>query len=204
VELNNTFYRRPSADAVARWLAQTPAHFRFCPKAQRGATWRAWTPAATETMTWLAESMGVFGDRLGAVLLAARGSLERDDEALARLPPRARRSALALEVPHASGRPTSARLLAFTTSLVASDWTADDPTCAAQPFIYLRLRRTIMRRTWTLGGRLAPFRPMADAYVFFHTTATASRRCGSPRRPPRSGTGADGAYDETPASTSQP
>ena len=41
VELHSTFYRRPAADVVASWLAQTPAHFRFCPKAQRGVSWRA-------------------------------------------------------------------------------------------------------------------------------------------------------------------
>ena len=43
VELHTTFYRRPNEEQIAKWLRETPRHFRFCPKAQRGTAWRAWT-----------------------------------------------------------------------------------------------------------------------------------------------------------------
>jgi uncharacterized protein YecE (DUF72 family) len=175
VELNNTFYRRPSEEAVASWLAQTPARFRFCPKAQRSATWRAWTPAASETMTWLAESMGVFGDRLGAVLLAAGSSLERDDEALARLlAARPTGLPLALEVPHASwaADEVHALLASHDVALVASDLDGRDEPDLRRigPFLYLRLRRATYSAAdlarWV--DRLAPFLADGlDAYVFF-------------------------------------
>src|ERR1700760_976850 len=35
VEANTTFYGRPSATTVARWLEQTPPEFRFCLKVPR-------------------------------------------------------------------------------------------------------------------------------------------------------------------------
>ena len=38
VEVNNTFYRLPSRDAVAAWAAETPPHFVFAVKASRYLT----------------------------------------------------------------------------------------------------------------------------------------------------------------------
>src|SRR4051794_11206043 len=38
VELNNTFYRLPKVDAVARWVQQTPPEFCFTVKVSRFAT----------------------------------------------------------------------------------------------------------------------------------------------------------------------
>ena len=38
VELNNTFYARPTAARIAAWVAATPPGFRFVVKAQRGAS----------------------------------------------------------------------------------------------------------------------------------------------------------------------
>src|SRR6185503_1565042 len=35
VEINNTFYRMPSADALAKWAAETPPSFRFALKSPR-------------------------------------------------------------------------------------------------------------------------------------------------------------------------
>lgn len=183
VELNNTFYRRPSADAVARWLAQTPAHFRFCPKAQRGATWRAWhgAPAAEgeddpaiSPMAWLAESFRAFGDRLGCVLLSTPASAQRDDDALARLldarPPDL---PLAIELPHPSWAADEVHhtLADHDVVLVATD-RDDGPEPDLRrigPFLYLRLRRPSYSDD-DLGrwaNRLEPFiADGLDAFVF--------------------------------------
>jgi uncharacterized protein YecE (DUF72 family) len=38
VEINNTFYRLPSADAFATWRRQAPARFRYAVKASRYLT----------------------------------------------------------------------------------------------------------------------------------------------------------------------
>lgn len=38
VEINNSFYRLPTAKAVAHWAAESPAGFQFCPKMSRYLT----------------------------------------------------------------------------------------------------------------------------------------------------------------------
>jgi uncharacterized protein YecE (DUF72 family) len=175
VELNNTFYRRPSAETVARWLAQTPPGFRFCPKAQRGAAWRAWTPAAHESLAWLADSLAVFGDRLGAVLLGTPASRTRDDGSLARLlASRPVGLPLAIELPHPSwaADEVHALLARHDVALVASDQDGGEEPDLRRigPIIYLRLRRSTYSAAdlarWL--DRLAPFLDDGlDAYVFF-------------------------------------
>lgn len=176
VELNNTFYRRPGAETVARWLDATPDHFRFCPKAQRGSSWRALSEDdPSESITWLTDSLLAFGDRLGCVLMSARGSLQRDDAALQRLL-RAWPAAvpLALELPHPSWDVDEVhdRFREHGVTLVASDWDdRDEPDLRRTGrFIYLRLRRSDYGdadlERWS--ERLEPFLADGmDAFVFF-------------------------------------
>jgi len=68
VELNNTFYRQPSAAAVDAWLGATPTDFRFAVKAQRGGSFRSLQVDPTASVPWLTEPLRRFGDRLGTVL----------------------------------------------------------------------------------------------------------------------------------------
>jgi uncharacterized protein YecE (DUF72 family) len=176
VELNNTFYRRPDPETVARWRALTPPGFRFCPKAQKSATWRVWTSdAVDEAMTWLAEAVRPFGEQLGCVLLAAPGTRQRDDEALARL--LAARPAglpMAISLPDATWAADEVHhlLAAHEVGLVASDRDgADEPDLRRLgPLLYLRLRRDRYSETdldrW--ASRLEPFLADGlDAFVFF-------------------------------------
>lgn len=176
VELNNTFYRRPSQDAVARWLDQVPEHFRFCPKAQRGTSWRAWSGAdPAESITWLTDALGAFGQLLGCVLMSVPGTLERDDTMLdtvlgswpSGLP-------LALELPHTTWQADEVYAIVSRhgASLVATDWDdRDEPDLRRiGRFLYLRLRRSTYSEAdlvrW--GRRLEPFLADGmDAYVFF-------------------------------------
>jgi uncharacterized protein YecE (DUF72 family) len=180
VELNNTFYRRPDPEAVARWRALTPPGFRFCPKAQKSVSWRVWTPDAVgEAMTWLSEAVLPFGDQLGCVLLAAPGTRQRDDAALARL--LAARPAglpMAISLPHPSWADDEvhAGLAAHDVALVASDRDgADEPDLRRiGPFLYLRLRRAAYAEAdldrW--ARRLEPFLTDGlDAFVFFRHDA---------------------------------
>jgi uncharacterized protein YecE (DUF72 family) len=183
VELNNTFYRRPSAAAVDGWLTQTPPHFRFCPKAQRGVAWRAWRGGprreegqelAMSSMAWLADSFRAFGDRLGCVLLSAPATARRDDVALARLlDARSPDLPLALDLPHPSWAADEVyQLLAgHAVALVATDRDGQiEPDLRRiGPFLYLRLRRPDYQDAdlarW--ASRLEPFLADGlDAFVF--------------------------------------
>jgi uncharacterized protein YecE (DUF72 family) len=176
VELNNTFYRRPPTETVERWRRETPASFRFCPKAQRSASWRAWkADAVEEAMTWLRDGLEPFGEQLGCVLLAAAGTQPRDDGALDRLlTARPEKLPLALSLPHPSWADDEvyAALAAHDVALVATDrdGEAEPDLRRSGPFLYLRLRRAGYGEDdlarW--ARRLEPFLADGlDAYVFF-------------------------------------
>jgi len=78
VELNGTFNRRPSREAIAGWMAATPPEFRFIVKAQRGAALRALLHSPAESVAWQLEGLDAFEDRLGAVLLRVPQNVRRD------------------------------------------------------------------------------------------------------------------------------
>jgi uncharacterized protein YecE (DUF72 family) len=181
VELHNTFYRRPSTQVVDKWLELTPEHFRFCPKTQRGTTWRAWSgddPAGS--IAWLGDSLRAFGDRLGAVLMSVRGSLERDDVALKRvLEVWPQDVPLALELPHTTWQDDEVYRLLHErgVSLVATDWDGRDEPDLRRigPLIYLRLRRLdySVGQLERWAQRLEPFiSDGMDAYVFLRHDET--------------------------------
>ncbi len=77
VELNATFRRRPTASAIAGWVAATTPSFRFVVKAQRGSALRALLQEPVESIAWLTEPLGGFGERLGAVLFRIPGEIRR-------------------------------------------------------------------------------------------------------------------------------
>ena len=146
VELHNTFYRRPAPEQIEKWLRETPETFRFCPKAQRGTSWRAWSDEDPgKSFAWLTDSLGGFGARLGCVLMSVLGSKERDDAALGRvLGAWPSTIPLALELPHPSwGDPVVQRQIADAGAVqVATDWDdRDEPELGTGRFVYLRLRR---------------------------------------------------------------
>jgi uncharacterized protein YecE (DUF72 family) len=104
VEVNATFYRLVSRDAVARWVEETPELFVFAVKASRYLT-------HVKRLTGIAEGAKTFyerleplieAERLGPVLWQLPESFRRDDErlagALAQLPS----GRHALEVRHSS------------------------------------------------------------------------------------------------------
>ena len=78
VELNNTFRRRPTPSAIRGWVRATPPDFRFAMKAQRGSAVRALWGAPEESVRWLTEPLGEFGERLGAVLFRVPAEIRRD------------------------------------------------------------------------------------------------------------------------------
>jgi uncharacterized protein YecE (DUF72 family) len=85
VEVNSTFYRLASRDAVARWLTQTPDGFIFSPKISRYIT-------HVKRLTELEQALERYYERiepltespkLGPVLWQLPESFQRDDERLA-------------------------------------------------------------------------------------------------------------------------
>ncbi len=176
VELNNTFYRRPSPAAVDGWLGATPADFRFAVKAQRSSSFRSLQVDPAESVAWLTGPFRRFGERLGTVLFRVPDGVQRDDERLAGLlgawpadlP-------LAMEFQEASWHvdETFAALAAVGAALVTTDLPdVDDPPTIRRtgPLLYLRLRRADYPpdelRRWL--DRLQPFlADGVDALVYF-------------------------------------
>lgn len=78
LELNATFRRRPTASVIAGWVRATPPDFRFAVKAQRGSAIRALSGSPDESVAWLTEPLGAFGERLGAVLFRVPAEIRRD------------------------------------------------------------------------------------------------------------------------------
>jgi uncharacterized protein YecE (DUF72 family) len=85
VEVNNTFYRLPSRDAVAGWAEQTPARFEFTVKGSRYLT-------HIKRLAWPDQSVSRFYERLeplveakklGPTLWQLPENFQRDDERLA-------------------------------------------------------------------------------------------------------------------------
>lgn len=92
VEVNSTFYRLPRADAVARWLEQTPEGFLFSVKASRYLTHvkrlRDLGPGLERFLERIDPLLG--SPKLGPLLWQLPPTFRRDDDrlaaALARLP----------------------------------------------------------------------------------------------------------------------
>jgi uncharacterized protein YecE (DUF72 family) len=93
VEVNATFYRLPSREAVANWVEQTPDDFIFTIKASRYLTHVKRLQMMPEGIARLAERIEplLAAPKMGPVLWQLPANFHRDDERLARaldaLPP---------------------------------------------------------------------------------------------------------------------
>jgi uncharacterized protein YecE (DUF72 family) len=103
VEINNTFYRMPAPDMLAKWATETPAGFQFALKSPRRITHEKKLADVSDSLTRLREAAGALGDRLGPVLFQLPPFMKKDlprlQEFVAQLPPGLR---AALEFRHAS------------------------------------------------------------------------------------------------------
>ncbi len=181
VELNNTFYQRPSAARIGTWVAATPADFRFVVKAQRGAVMRALGATPDESVAWLTEGLSGFGERLGAVLFGVPHNIHRRDDGTSDVALRRLLGTwpgalpLVLEFQHASWHvdETFAALSDAGATLCATDRPEDEeaPTIRVTgPQLYVRLRRhdyaPAELEAW--AARIRAFLDAGlDAFVFF-------------------------------------
>jgi uncharacterized protein YecE (DUF72 family) len=146
VEINNTFYRMPKAEALRAWAETTPPGFLFAPKAPQQITHRQKLVGSGDTVTYFFQILAAFGDKLGPALFQLppflRKDLPRLVDFLAALPPGAR---AAFEFRHASWFDDAVyeALRARGAALCIAE--ADDlatPLVATADWGYLRLRRT--------------------------------------------------------------
>ena len=70
VEVDSTFYGTPPKDRVQRWAATVPPDFKFCVKTPRQITHDlGLMTSAIDAMADFLETISLFGDKLGAVLI---------------------------------------------------------------------------------------------------------------------------------------
>jgi uncharacterized protein YecE (DUF72 family) len=183
VEINNTFYRLPKREVVARWRAQVSDHFRFAVKASRRITHHAKLAGTGELLGYLDEALQALAGTLGCVLFQVPKYVRKDlalltgflDELPAGLPP-------VFEFKHASW--TEDDVLALLRQRGAAIC-ANDEECDGLPPLhvtgklgYLRLRREEYD-DFTLRALVASTRATGwdDVFVFFkHEDAGAGPR----------------------------
>jgi uncharacterized protein YecE (DUF72 family) len=78
VEINNTFYRLPSAELLARWAAEVPASFSFALKAPRRITHERRLAGAEDTVGHFLAAATALASKLGPVLFQLPPFLRKD------------------------------------------------------------------------------------------------------------------------------
>lgn len=172
VEINNTFYRMPSATVLASWAAQVPEGFTFVLKAPRQITHIKRLKEAEQPLAFLLENARTLGPALGPILVQLPPNLKRDDDRLAAflalLPPDAR---FAFEFRNATWFDETIYDMLRTHGAalcIAETDEATDPFVATAGWGYLRLRRTSYEEVDLLqwAARLGDT-DWGEAFVFF-------------------------------------
>ncbi len=69
VELDTTFYGTPPQERIRQWAAMAPSGFKFCVKTPREITHDLRLVNATPAMVAFLDTIRLFGDKLGAILI---------------------------------------------------------------------------------------------------------------------------------------
>ena len=175
VEINNTFYRAPTAKLLDSWLSQTPADFCFTLKAPQRITHFSRLKNAGEHVDFFLKTARTLGSRLGTILFQCPPNLRFDAALLAgffeTLPAEGFR--FAMEFRHDSWRNDEAMGLLREKDVawcVAEGQAEERVIRTARDFIYLRLRRGTYDEAdvaaWAqeIGAVLEEG---VDAYVYF-------------------------------------
>jgi uncharacterized protein YecE (DUF72 family) len=176
VEINNSFYRMPSRDLVARWAEEVPEEFRFVLKAPRRITHEKKLLDCEEPVVRFAEVSDALGTRRGPVLFQLppfmRKDLPRLNDFLALMREKAPALKAAFEFRHPSwfDDETSAALRTGAAALCISE--SEDlstPLVATTDWGYLRLRRqdydAAAIAAW--AERISSETSWRETYVFF-------------------------------------
>lgn len=173
VEINYSFYKKPTAAIVQGWAAQVPEGFRFALKAWQRITHHKRLRGTRPFVKQFAEVARALGPRLGPVLYQLPPNLKPDlpllQDFLAQLPPDLES---AFEFRHEGwlSDSTYAALAGAGAALCVSD--TDElatPLIRTAPFGYFRLRRARYTRPallrWAKAIEAAGF--SRDVHVFF-------------------------------------
>jgi len=171
VEINNTFYRMPTAKLLEGWASEVPEGFSFAIKAPQRITHMAKLQSATEMVNALVTTTNGLGPRLGPLLFQLPPFLKKDVPRLAaflREVPKGPR--VAFEFRHASWFDDEvwATLRAHRAALcVAEGETLESPLVATAEWGYVRLRRDVypddVIASW--ASRIKS-QPWSEAYVY--------------------------------------
>src|SRR5262245_22515138 len=173
VEINNTFYRMPGAEMLARWAADVPEHFAFTLKAPRRITHDKRLKEVGPDVAELLRRAAALGSKLGPVLFQLPPSFKKDLAALADLlaaiPPGHR---IACEFRHPTWEDEAVyeMLRGHNAMLCAADTDKGEspPLVATAKCGYLRLRRVAYDdadlRAWV---KQIAAQPWERVYVYF-------------------------------------
>src|SRR5205085_4556717 len=146
VEINNTFYRLPTASVVKGWAAEALADFKFVIKAPQRITHMQRLKNAGDTVSSLLDVVGVLKRRLGPVLFQLPPNFKKDIQRLREflaLVPRRRRTAFEFRHPSWFDEEVFGLLRDHRAALCTAE--ADDdlavPFVATADWGYLRLRQ---------------------------------------------------------------
>ncbi|HLY64590.1 MAG TPA: DUF72 domain-containing protein [Chloroflexota bacterium] len=147
VELNNSFYRMPKPEAIAKWRDAVPEGFRFALKAPQEITHRRRLLDAEQPVSRFVELANLMGERRGPLLFQLPPNLRADVDrlsaflgVLARLGQQ-----VAFEFRHASwlDEPVFDLLRQHDAALCLAETDEEAaPLLPASGFVYLRLRKS--------------------------------------------------------------
>ena len=175
VEINNTFYRMPNRDLVARWAKEVPEEFRFALKAPRRITHEKKLHDCDDAVANFADVADALGERRGPVLFQLPPFMRKDIDRLKsfldtlRTRGPALRAAFEFRHPSWFDDETNQALRDGGAALCISE--SEDlatPLVATAGWGYLRLRRQDYDQAavavW--AGQIAA-QPWEETYVFF-------------------------------------
>ena len=174
VEVNNTFYRMPKGEVLARWKDQTPEGFVFVLKASQRITHKERLKESADSVGYFFENAAALGGKLGPTLFQLPPNMKKDAARLASFLDVLgdRRAAFEFRHPSWMDEEVYALLRSHGAALCAAD--TDDSGEEGAPLVptagwgYLRLRRAEYSPedlgAW--AGRLHG-QGWSQAYVFF-------------------------------------
>jgi uncharacterized protein YecE (DUF72 family) len=172
VEINNTFYKMPSAELVQSWADEAPANFTFAVKAPQRITHQKRLKECEEPLQALSDAIERLGGKLGPILFQLPPNFKKDVPRLqAFLTAKPKRWRAAFEFRHASwfADDTYDVLRAAGVALCIAD-TEDlsTPVVATAKWGYLRLRREdYVKADIRKWAKQISTQPWDNAFVYF-------------------------------------
>jgi uncharacterized protein YecE (DUF72 family) len=174
VEINNTFYRMPTAELLTRWAGDTPDGFTFVLKAPQRITHQGRLKNEGDPLGHFLGIADTLGSRLGPLLFQLPPFFKKDLDRLRSflaLLPAGRRAAFEFRHESWTDPEVHEALRAHGTALCVADTEEDEQPAgivATAGWGYLRLRRTEYAggalRDWVARVRSQAW---TEAYVFF-------------------------------------